>query len=67
MNAFAKRFPQAQYGSDRRWDTVLNTKGMVSKPPGLCQIYLGADTDNHGDWLDGGERASSSNRTRTVR
>nr|WP_273415184.1 hypothetical protein [Pseudomonas sp.] len=41
MNAFAKRFPQAQYGSDRRWDTVLNTKGMVSKPPGWAKPIWG--------------------------
>ncbi|MCT8954702.1 DUF1254 domain-containing protein [Pseudomonas lundensis] len=82
-NTFAKRFPQAQYWPDRRWDTVLNiaepsqrlpnydqlwersawfyeavtnTKGMVSKTPGLGQTYLGAYTDNHGDWLDGGQQ-----------
>lgn len=81
-NAFAKRFPQAQYWADRKWDRVLNiedpsqrlpeydqllersawfyeavtnTKGMVSKTPGLGQTYLGAYTDNKGDWLDGGK------------
>ncbi|NMX60122.1 DUF1254 domain-containing protein [Pseudomonas sp. WS 5059] len=79
-NAFAKRFPQAQYWPDRQWDTVLNiadpsqrvtfydqlwersawfyeavtnTKGMVSKTPGLGQTYLGAYTDQKGQWLDG--------------
>lgn len=81
-NAFAKRFPQAQYWKDRQWDTVLNitepsqrvayydqlwersawfyeavtnTKGMISKTPGLGQTYLGAYTDNKGQWLDGGQ------------
>ena len=79
-NAFAKRFPQAQYWPDRQWDRVLNiedpsqrlpdydqlwersawfyeavtnTKGMVSKTPGLGQTYLGAYTDSQGNWLDG--------------
>ncbi|NWE46771.1 DUF1254 domain-containing protein [Pseudomonas gingeri] len=35
------------------YEAVTNTKGMVSKTPGLGQTYLGAYTDQHGNWLDG--------------
>ncbi|WDR36038.1 DUF1254 domain-containing protein [Pseudomonas serboccidentalis] len=37
------------------YEAVTNTKGMVSKTPGLGQTYLGAYTDAKGDWLDGGK------------
>jgi len=37
------------------YEAVTNTKGMVSKTPGLGQTYLGAYTDNTGNWLDGGK------------
>jgi len=35
------------------YEAVTNTKGMVSKTPGLGQTYLGAYTDSKGNWLDG--------------
>lgn len=35
------------------YEAVTNTKGMVSKTPGLGQTYLGAYTDSEGNWLDG--------------
>ncbi|WP_419712773.1 DUF1254 domain-containing protein [Pseudomonas sp. NFX224] len=35
------------------YEAVTNTKGMVSKTPGLGQTYLGAYTDSAGNWLDG--------------
>ncbi|WP_448093389.1 DUF1254 domain-containing protein [Pseudomonas lini] len=35
------------------YEAVTNTKGMVSKTPGLGQTYLGAYTDSTGSWLDG--------------
>ncbi|AIG01111.1 lipoprotein [Pseudomonas fluorescens] len=35
------------------YEAVTNTKGMVSKTPGLGQTYLGAYTDQKGQWLDG--------------
>lgn len=35
------------------YEAVTNTKGMVSKTPGLGQTYLGAYTDKAGNWLDG--------------
>lgn len=37
------------------YEAVTNTKGMVSKTPGLGQTYLGAYTDSKGNWLDGGK------------
>lgn len=37
------------------YEAVTNTKGMVSKTPGLGQTYLGAYTDHNGQWLDGGK------------
>lgn len=37
------------------YEAVTNTKGMVSKTPGLGQTYLGAYTDQAGNWLDGGK------------
>jgi hypothetical protein len=37
------------------YEAVTNTKGMVSKTPGLGQTYLGAYTDAKGEWLDGGK------------
>jgi hypothetical protein len=37
------------------YEAVTNTKGMVSKTPGLGQTYLGAYTDQQGQWLDGGK------------
>ncbi|WP_256677389.1 DUF1254 domain-containing protein [Pseudomonas sp. L13] len=35
------------------YDAVTNTKGMVSRTPGLGPTYLGSYTDEKGDWLDG--------------
>lgn len=35
------------------YEAVTNTKGMVSKTPGLGQAYLGAYADASGNWLDG--------------
>ncbi len=37
------------------YEAVTNTKGMVSKTPGLGQTYLGAYTDQAGNWLAGGK------------
>ena len=37
------------------YEAVTNTKGMVSHSPGLGQTYLGAYTDDQGQWLDGGK------------
>ena len=37
------------------YEAVTNTKGMVSKTPGLGQTYLGAYTDSKGKWLDGSQ------------
>lgn len=37
------------------YEAVTNTKGMVSKTPGLGQTYLGSYTDEKGRWLDGGK------------
>ncbi|WP_338021269.1 DUF1254 domain-containing protein [Azomonas macrocytogenes] len=37
------------------YEAVTNTKGMISKTPGLGQTYLGAYADQAGDWLDGGK------------
>ncbi|MCY1176771.1 hypothetical protein D9M73_170550 [compost metagenome] len=36
------------------YEAVTNTKGMVSKSVGLGQTYLGAYTDQAGNWLEGG-------------
>ncbi|MCW2268909.1 DUF1254 domain-containing protein [Pseudomonas sp. JUb96] len=36
------------------YEAVTNSKGMISKTPGLGQTYLGAYTDKAGNWLDGG-------------
>ncbi|WP_025110017.1 DUF1254 domain-containing protein [Pseudomonas sp. H1h] len=38
------------------YEAVTNTKGMISRTPGLGQTYLGAYSDAKGDWLDGGKR-----------
>ncbi|MDO6581067.1 DUF1254 domain-containing protein [Photobacterium sp. 2_MG-2023] len=37
------------------YEAVTNTKGMMSSTPGLGQTYLGAYTDDKGQWLDGGK------------
>jgi hypothetical protein len=34
---------------------VTNSKGMVTKVPGVGQTYLGAYTDKDDSWLDGGK------------
>lgn len=40
------------------YEAVTNSKGMISKTPGLGQTYLGSYTDKAGDWLDGGKNYS---------
>ena len=35
------------------YEAVTTSKGMVTKTPGLGQVYLGAYKDKEGDWLDG--------------
>jgi hypothetical protein len=37
------------------YEAVGNSKGMVTKAPGVGQTYLGAYTDNDDSWLDGGK------------
>lgn len=35
------------------YEAVTTSKGMVTKTPGLGQVYLGSYKDKNGDWLDG--------------
>jgi hypothetical protein len=37
------------------YEAVTNSKGMVTKVPGIGQTYLGAYTDSDDSWLDGGK------------
>jgi hypothetical protein len=35
------------------YETITTSAGMVTKTPGVGQVYLSAYKDKDGDWLDG--------------
>jgi len=52
-NQEAKFYTQLDERAAWFYEAATTSKGMVTKTPGLGQVYLGAYKDRDGNWLDG--------------
>ena len=49
----AEFYDQLDQRAARFYEAVTTSSGMVTKTPGVGQVYLGTYQDKDGDWLDG--------------